>query len=424
MTYNNERIYYMDNVRALAMLLGLFFHAAIAYGPLLHDVWIISDRETSWVMDYSAWFTHLFRMPLFFIVAGFFANLLLQKRGTAGLLKNRLVRIVAPFIVFWPILVISMLLLFVLAAEVIVDKPPIIQLIADSMNDPNAESLPPTTMHLWFLYQLMYFYIITAIINRFSMSFVSKYVDRIFSKAGYLFFLPLLLVPSLFVTSVPLPSPEQFYPQLWSTGFYGFFFLFGWVLFSRRTYLDLITPYWKPMLGAGIVLYTIFYLVLPTITIASASESAGTYDFSLIHITLVVIEAHASVFLSLAFLVLGKKYLDISHAAFRYIADASYWVYLIHIPVLFLIQIYPVDPVMSIWLKFLISSLGTLGIGLLSYALIVRYTPIGWLLNGRENGAERWHQVRRGLMGVRPLMRAYRVRPKGLYHDGLRWTAG
>ena len=37
-----------------------------------------------------AWFVHLFRMPMFFVIAGFFAALLVRKRGIAGMLRNGL----------------------------------------------------------------------------------------------------------------------------------------------------------------------------------------------------------------------------------------------------------------------------------------------------------------------------------------------
>ncbi len=384
MTNNEERIYYMDNVRALAMLLGILFHASIPYGTLLHEVWIITDIRGNWLMDFGAWFSHLFRMPMFFIVAGFFAHLLINKRGTAGFLKNRAARILIPFVVFWPIVGISTNILIVHAVETVTTKLPLLQFIAVEMNNPDAESPPASTTHLWFLYQLIWFYILTVIGIKFKMESVSRYLDRIFSNARHLIYLPLLLVPSLFVTSAPLPAPERVYPELWSFGYFGLFFLFGWVLFSQRGYLDLITPYWKHMLGAGVVLYTGFFLTLPDITLETALKMENTYDFSLKHLGVAVIEAYATLFLTLAFLILGKKYLDIRHGGLRYIADSSYWVYIIHFPVLMLIQIHLVDVEISIWLKFLVSSLLTLSLGLVSYVILVRYTPVGWLLNGRK----------------------------------------
>ena len=67
-----SRLYYFDNLRALAMIAGVFFHAALAYSPMSHNIWLSADIEQSIIVDWISWFTHLFRMPLFFVIAGFF----------------------------------------------------------------------------------------------------------------------------------------------------------------------------------------------------------------------------------------------------------------------------------------------------------------------------------------------------------------
>ena len=38
-----DRIHAMDNLRALAMLAGVVFHAALAYSPLMHMIWPPAD---------------------------------------------------------------------------------------------------------------------------------------------------------------------------------------------------------------------------------------------------------------------------------------------------------------------------------------------------------------------------------------------
>ncbi|MGV8838653.1 MAG: hypothetical protein ACWA6V_21380, partial [Cellvibrio sp.] len=60
--YEVERLHYLDNLRALAMIGGVFFHAMLAYSPALHNLWLTADREQSVVIDMVAWFSHLFRM--------------------------------------------------------------------------------------------------------------------------------------------------------------------------------------------------------------------------------------------------------------------------------------------------------------------------------------------------------------------------
>ena len=86
-----SRIYYMDNLRAVAMFLGLVLHAAVFYNswPLpagkLHP-------ENSEILHIVVEMIHVFRMELFFLVAGFFACLLMKRKSLKALVKNRFSR--------------------------------------------------------------------------------------------------------------------------------------------------------------------------------------------------------------------------------------------------------------------------------------------------------------------------------------------
>src|SRR5207244_1314892 len=84
-------------------LAGVLFHAALAYSPLAHPFFPTADRAQSPIVDVFAWFVHLFRMPLFFVVGGFFAARLVAARGIGGLFANRLRRIALPFVLFLPL---------------------------------------------------------------------------------------------------------------------------------------------------------------------------------------------------------------------------------------------------------------------------------------------------------------------------------
>src|SRR5438105_1515073 len=79
------------------MMLGIVLHSATLYiaAPPPH-VPLVTDPNTSLAMDAIFDFIHSFRMPLFFVLAGFFASLLVEKRGLWGAYKNRLARIAAP----------------------------------------------------------------------------------------------------------------------------------------------------------------------------------------------------------------------------------------------------------------------------------------------------------------------------------------
>ncbi len=69
-----ERIHYLDNLRALAMLLGVYLHAAFAYAHPAQTIWLATDVKSSRWIDASIWLIHLFRMSLFFACRVTLAN--------------------------------------------------------------------------------------------------------------------------------------------------------------------------------------------------------------------------------------------------------------------------------------------------------------------------------------------------------------
>ena len=60
----------LDNLRALAMLAGVVFHAALAHSPLLAPIFPTADTSQAAWLDALLWPLHLVRMPLFFVIAG------------------------------------------------------------------------------------------------------------------------------------------------------------------------------------------------------------------------------------------------------------------------------------------------------------------------------------------------------------------
>ena len=66
----------------------------------------------------------------------------------------------------------------------------------------------------------------------------------------------------------------------------------------------------------------------------------------------------------------------------RWLADASYWVYLVHLPLLFAIQYRLLDIPLHWTAKFALSTAATLALSFASYQWLVRHTAIGRLLNG------------------------------------------
>jgi uncharacterized membrane protein len=86
-----HRFHHLDALRASALLVGIVLHAILSYMPGYREAnWPLADDSTSIGLGILYYVIHLFRMSLFFLIAGFFARLLHQRLGARGLLKNRL----------------------------------------------------------------------------------------------------------------------------------------------------------------------------------------------------------------------------------------------------------------------------------------------------------------------------------------------
>jgi glucan biosynthesis protein C len=211
------RFHYMDNLRALAMLSGVLFHAALAYSPLAHAYVPTADRGQSEAVDACLWFLHLFRMPLFFVVAGFFAALLVDRRGLAGLFRNRLRRIALPFVVFWPLVYYALDYSTMHAAMNVQHPSPLLALIRQYAQGTGVPAHMPTTAHLWFLYYLMFFYVLVWAAANFSLAPLGRFL-RGLGPAWLLGAMPLLLVPALASVTAPGAGPAAFFRLVLGVG--------------------------------------------------------------------------------------------------------------------------------------------------------------------------------------------------------------
>jgi glucans biosynthesis protein C len=383
-----ERIHYFDNLRALAMLLGLFLHAGLAYADPAQNIWLATDRQSSRLIDIAIWFVHLFRMALFFLISGYFAKLLVARRGVKGFLINRVVRVAIPFLVFWPILLIAMGAVFFFGFSFVDPAAGMMGLIQQAAKTTDAPA--PTsvsTMHLWFLYYLFMFSLVTAALVRFDWRHL-KVPNRkwLFSKQWLLTLAPLLLVPGTIAGNFPMVAPESFVPAWWPFAFYGIFYWAGWKLREHEhEVLDRLQSWWLPLAVVCGLGFATYYLLLPELSISSLAELRNPPQPASRQLLLLgLLGAYLSTILVAFSLLLGRKYLASRSVIMRVISDASYWTYLIHLPIVLFLQTLLIEVSLNVWLKLMIVISATLFVSLTTYVVFVRYTPVGWLLNGKR----------------------------------------
>ena len=129
------------------MLLGIVLHAALPYIPNVEAFWPV-DESSSPLINTIFQFIHIWRMPLFFILTGFFAHLYIRKQSWKGWWKNRLLRIGLPLMLFSPLMSLTLPWIFTYGRT---------QEFVFFYSD---EGQP---FHLWFLWHLLIFMIVTCV---------------------------------------------------------------------------------------------------------------------------------------------------------------------------------------------------------------------------------------------------------------------
>ena len=145
-----KRFHSLDAMRAILMLLGVYFHLAHAYAPF-NTGWTRNPESVSMFFAFFIFTSNYFRMHAFFLIAGFFGALLYERKGAREMISNRFKRIFLPLIVMiWPI---SVSIRF--SQEFAYHQVKGIGFthsLANSLGIFNSlEILPWSTQHLWFL---------------------------------------------------------------------------------------------------------------------------------------------------------------------------------------------------------------------------------------------------------------------------------
>lgn len=384
-----HRFHHLDAVRAGALLLGVVLHASMSFLPGFRETgWPLSDDSTSIGLGLLYFVIHLFRMPLFFLVAGFFARLLHERAGTLGLIRNRAQRIALPFVVFYFVTMPLIILAIVWAARQSNSKGP-------PAEQHSALIGPPIPLgHLWFLYLLLLLYALVLLL-RYCVVLIDT-GGSMRAAAGQALdwslrwrFAPLLLSIPVAVSlyDAPwwaewqgIPSPiVGLVPNVPSLLSYGGAFLVGWFLHRRQDTLELLASTWRFYL-AGAVLCTCVSLYIAGIQPHfTAIPLAGTARA--LYLAAYLIAMWCAMFSVIG---LALRFLSAPSARWRYLSDASYWIYLIHLPIVMLLQAWMLKWPLHWSLKLSLMLVITMAVLLASYRFLVRRTFIGVFLNGRK----------------------------------------
>lgn len=379
---------YLDAVRAFALLLGIVFHASLSFMPI-YIGWAVMDVSTNSFASIFVLISHSFRMELFFLIAGFFSHMTFHRKGVGSFAKSRLIRIAIPFVIGWFILRPLVVSGWIIGGESMRGDANILRGLIGGFQTLN--TLPQDLLvgtHLWFLYYILIVTVATLAIRAGlnlipgALVAVSQITDKTtewIAKSNVA--LIVLSAPTAlclwFMNTWGMDTPDKsLTPHLPVFITYAGFFIFGWILHRQAHLLaplSRLTPARFIICAASII----------SIVLLSESEAnPGHPHYTLLKAGFAI--GYALTMWSLVLLSIGlfKKFCDKPNRAIRYIADSSYWLYLVHLPVVIWLQIAFAELPLNWSIKLAAISLLTIGISLLVYDLLIRTSIIGKTLNG------------------------------------------
>ncbi|BCD99873.1 acyltransferase family protein [Marinagarivorans cellulosilyticus] len=386
----NQRLDYLDAVRAFALLLGIVFHASLSFMPL-YIGWAVMDISTSPVVPVFMLISHSFRMELFFLIAGFFSHMAFHNQGTKAFIQSRTVRIAIPFIIGWLILRPLIVSGWIMGAASLRGDVDISGALLAGVT--TLGELPKgflTGSHLWFLYYLL---LLTAVILVARCAIylhtpIKNYLAVRADKAlcwvcSSPFALIALAIPTAvclwFMDHWGVDTPDKsLIPHIPVTLLYGGIFLFGWLMHRQANCIDSFSRI------TGFKVALCLFSVGASVKLSSFEMQTGLPYYTWLKVNFML--SYAVMMWTLIALTLGlfKTLFNRQSKIIRYFSDASYWLYLIHLPIVVWLQVAFAELPLHWGMKWALISSTTIIFSIILYDTCVRATLIGAILNGKK----------------------------------------
>ena len=384
-----------DALRATAILLVVTLHSALAYThrDIPRLLWGVREPSGGPGIDLFCWWAMGVSVPLFFAISGFFAAAVEGARGPSAFLRGRVRRVVIPALASGPIILPLCFLTWSLGW--------LATYRCTGTEFHRMRFLDPAIMgelygpaHLWFLEYLIpmlgAFWAVRALdgpVRR------PRPVGRLlawWSPLALAIPTAALLVMSREISGIDaaLDRHNSFFPGPVRLLYYGLFFAFGVGVHRDRGRLDDLS-------GRGA-----WYLLASAPAFAARARLLPL-DWSrpLAEPWSLILAGSGALFTWLTlFGLIGtyRRYLARPSATARYLAGASFWVYLVHLPIVGLVQVDLLHVPISPAAKFALTWGLTMGLALASYHVFVRGTALGDFLGGKGRP-----KARPGAIGAR-----------------------
>ena len=383
-----DRIFYLDNLRYLMVLLVVVLHVACAYSH--YTTWWAVNDDNAAAFDFILRLLGVMLMPTLFFIAGYFALPSLQRKGTWPFIQSKLYRLGIPCLI---------------GVMVVVPARTYIHEYSRGMQELDlwrlflmhiGEALSLRTgyinsvyqfhhIHFWFISLLLFFFVCFAVLHRIgTKSDGSATSDRTVGEPSNRSILGMLFLAGILTTMVTLlmfrlftkpsnmepwvviASVLQFQPT--RVGLYAICFCLG------------IFAYRNNWFESGKILDNIVLWVLCTLGLWVGKEAVLSMLLTQFSITLGVLHETIRAFLVFSVIMtlvaFGKRYWQSASGTNRLLAANSYTIYLIHMPIVLLVQLVLYKGLDgSLYLKFGIGSLGSLVLTCIISEFVFRRYP-------------------------------------------------
>ncbi|WP_375588935.1 acyltransferase family protein [Hoeflea alexandrii] len=367
-TGNRQRLHHWDFSRALYLVLGIPFHAAVIYS-LSHE-WSVASPEKSQLLTWLADFLHSFRMPGFFLLAGLFSMMLIDRQGAWPWLKSRLTRLGLPLL-FATLLIVPFQISVQQVALVIKGTLPASQLTA-RITAELSHFGEPWIAHLWFLWVLIAYCVGLAMLQVLSRGTLRARLEAFVTWVGDNRILSLAAFAAICelaarAQEIVVAASPYYGNAVLNYNLYVVYFGFGALVYSSRKLNDLLLRPGPVAALAGVAL--VIFSQVP--------------HADLIEHTLKVMAAILGALLIVGYISnLAHRHFNRPDARVRKLVDASFTIYLFHHPVIYVLATLFLMVDLPPVLEFVIIATSA---GLISYAIhlaVSRSTIAMLMFNG------------------------------------------
>lgn len=363
------------------ILIVMFGHALLPYLTVPRS---FKDPQTHVGFDVAGIFLYSFAMQVFFVTAGFASGLLYDRRGGRGLARNRVQRILYPLLVAYLVIVPLTRAAYDFSKATVaagsVDAGVEVLLLGDWLQWGKA-------YHLWFLVSLLLFSALAVGLRRLLLSLVGERAVALAAASHRLFASdrgPVMLTLLVALTTVPawiVGAGEGTSPFTQATMF-GFFVL-GWLLYRHRDLLPRLPRHaWRSIAVAVAVVPLAVWS--SRLRLFSADETDIAIGF-----VAGMTNSIMAAFMAFGLLGLFQARASGESSLGRYLSDASYWIFLVHFPLVIGVGgALAVTPWPAI-AKYLLTVAIVAPLVLASYHFGVRMTPLSRVIGAtrRPKGA-------------------------------------